>query len=149
MKPWISLSGDDDGKHYLLYPQSEDKEDWNYDIETIIDTGDFFSNVLFATTAYSFLVCYVLPKFRDLIKINQALRNNFDACFVNIILRLSVAQQNMRVTRQIVLPFLKRALYEFGCFKGILQKDKLALLLFYRVALTRFCMIFGFLDPLK
>merc|ERR550534_2831897 len=39
LKPWISLSGDDDGKHYLLYPQSEDKEDWNYDIETIIDTG--------------------------------------------------------------------------------------------------------------
>jgi len=39
LKPWISLSGDDDGKHYLLYPQSEDKSDWNYDIETIIDTG--------------------------------------------------------------------------------------------------------------
>ena len=50
MKPWISLSGDDDGKHYLLYPQSEDKEDWNYDIETIIDTGDFFQMFLFATT---------------------------------------------------------------------------------------------------
>jgi len=39
LKPWISLSGDDDGKHYLLYPQSEDKNDWNYDIETIIETG--------------------------------------------------------------------------------------------------------------
>ena len=48
LKPWISLSGDDDGKHYLLYPQSEDKEDWNYDIETIIDTGDFFQMFLFA-----------------------------------------------------------------------------------------------------
>ena len=58
MKPWISLSGDDDGKHYLLYPQSEDKEDWNYDIETIIDTGEFFQMFLLATTAYSFLVCY-------------------------------------------------------------------------------------------
>ena len=37
-----------------------------------------------------------------------------------IILYLSVVQKNMRVTRQIVLPFLTKALYEFGCFKGIL-----------------------------
>ena len=82
MKPWISLSGDDDGKHYLLYPQSEDKEDWNYDIETIIDTGEFFQMFLFATTAYSFLVCY-FQNSETPIKIKQALRNNFDACFVN------------------------------------------------------------------
>ena len=27
VKPWISLSGDDDGKHYLLYPESEDTDD--------------------------------------------------------------------------------------------------------------------------
>ena len=47
----------------------------------------------------------------------------------------------MRVTRQIVLPLLTKLLYEFGCFKGILQKAKLALLLFYWVALTRFCML--------
>ena len=39
LKPWISLSGDDDGKHYILYPQTEDKDDWKYDIETIIETG--------------------------------------------------------------------------------------------------------------
>ena len=52
-----------------------------------------------------------------------------------------VIQQNMRVTRQIVLPLLTKALYEFGCFKGILQKAKLALLIFYWVALTRFCMM--------
>ena len=51
-----------------------------------------------------------------------------------------VFQQNMRVTRQIVLPLLTKALYKFGCFKGILQKAKLALLLFYWVAQTRFCM---------
>ena len=84
MKPWISLSGDDDGKHYLLYPQSEDKEDWNYDIETIIDTGEFFSNVFicYSTAAYSFLV-YYFRNSETPIKIKQALRNNFDACFVN------------------------------------------------------------------
>ena len=57
-----------------------------------------------------------------------------------IILCLSVVLQNMRVTRRIVLPLLTKALYKFGCFKGILQKAKLALLLFYWVALTRFCM---------
>ena len=40
LKPWISLSGDDDGKHYILYPQSEDKDEWTYDLELIIDTGN-------------------------------------------------------------------------------------------------------------
>jgi hypothetical protein len=39
LKPWISLSGDDDGKHYILYPKNEDKNDWNYDLQMIIDTG--------------------------------------------------------------------------------------------------------------
>jgi hypothetical protein len=53
-----------------------------------------------------------------------------------IILSLSVVQQYMRVTRRIVLPLLTKALYKFGCFEGILQKAKLTLLLFYRVALT-------------
>ena len=46
-----------------------------------------------------------------------------------IILCLSfVHWQNMRVTR--VLPLLTKVLYEFGYFKGILQKVKLVLLLF-------------------
>ena len=39
VKPWISLSGDDDGKHYILYPDSEDTDVWTYSIEMIIDTG--------------------------------------------------------------------------------------------------------------
>ena len=59
---------------------------------------------------------------------------------IAIILCLSVVQQNMRVTRWIVLPLLTKALYEFGCFEGIFQKAKLALLLFYWDALTRFGM---------
>jgi len=39
VKPWISLSGDDDGKHYILYPDREDTDIWTYSIEMIIDTG--------------------------------------------------------------------------------------------------------------
>ena len=39
-----------------------------------------------------------------------------------IILCLSVVQQNMRITRQIVLPLLTKALYKFGCFKGFCKK---------------------------
>ena len=35
----------------------------------------------------------------------------------SIILCLSVVQQNMRVTRRIVMPLLTKALYEFGCFE--------------------------------
>ena len=34
-----------------------------------------------------------------------------------MILCLSVVQQNMRVTRRMVLTHLSKALYEFGCFK--------------------------------
>ena len=64
-----------------------------------------------------------------------------DLCIAFIILSLSVVQQKMRVTRRIVLPLLTKSLYKFGYFEGILQKAKLALLLFYWVALTRFCMI--------
>ena len=47
------------------------------------------------------------------------------------ILCLSVVQQNMRVTGQSVLPLVTKALYKFGCFKRILQKAKLPLLLVY------------------
>jgi hypothetical protein len=38
-KPWISLSGDDDGNHYIMYPKSEDKDNWEYDLQLIIETG--------------------------------------------------------------------------------------------------------------
>ena len=38
-KPWISLSGDDDGNHYIMYPKSEDPFDWEYDLQLIIETG--------------------------------------------------------------------------------------------------------------
>lgn len=39
-KPLISLSGDDDGNHYILTPKSENKDDFRYDIHTLIETGD-------------------------------------------------------------------------------------------------------------
>lgn len=39
MKPWIALSGDDDGRHYLLFPQSEDRADFNYDKVELFNTG--------------------------------------------------------------------------------------------------------------
>ena len=42
--PPISLSGDDDGKHYILYPVSEDKNNWTYSKELIIETGGGFPN---------------------------------------------------------------------------------------------------------
>ena len=45
----------------------------------------------------------------------------------------------MRVTRQIVLLLLIKALYEFGCCEGILKRAKFGLLLIYWVSLTRFC----------
>ena len=38
-KPWISLSGDDDGKHYILMPVSEDRDNFDYDMELLIETG--------------------------------------------------------------------------------------------------------------
>ena len=42
-----------------------------------------------------------------------------------------VIQQIMRVPRRIVLPLPIKALYEFGCFEGILQRTKFAGLLIY------------------
>ncbi|CAG0882230.1 unnamed protein product [Darwinula stevensoni] len=39
VKPWISLSGDDDGKHYILVPVSEDADDWTYEKNILVDTG--------------------------------------------------------------------------------------------------------------
>ena len=41
IKPWISLSGDDDGRHYILYPESEDKDNWTYIKEVVI--GNYYS----------------------------------------------------------------------------------------------------------
>ena len=39
-KPWIALSGDDDGKHYILMPQSEARDNFDYDMQMIIETGN-------------------------------------------------------------------------------------------------------------
>ena len=62
-----------------------------------------------------------------------------------IILCLNVVQQNMRVTRRIVLTLLTKELYKFGCFKervwSFLKFWIFATLLFYWVALRQFCMI--------
>lgn len=46
VKPWISLSGDDDGKHYILYPVNENKTDWTYEKRIIIDTGKATSGTM-------------------------------------------------------------------------------------------------------
>jgi len=37
-KPWIALSGDDDGIHYLLFPRSEDPADMEYELRIMHDT---------------------------------------------------------------------------------------------------------------
>merc|ERR1711872_757936 len=37
-KPWIALSGDDDGIHYILYPVSEELDNWEYEIQVMVDT---------------------------------------------------------------------------------------------------------------
>jgi hypothetical protein len=34
------VSGDDDGNHYILTPQSEDPNDWFYDKHTFIETNN-------------------------------------------------------------------------------------------------------------
>jgi len=38
-KPYIFLSGDDDGKHYILKPLSESPTDWSYEKHLLIDTN--------------------------------------------------------------------------------------------------------------
>eukprot|EP00095_Tigriopus_kingsejongensis_P007119 maker-scaffold303_size215788-snap-gene-1.16 protein:Tk07119 transcript:maker-scaffold303_size215788-snap-gene-1.16-mRNA-1 annotation:"hypothetical protein DAPPUDRAFT_229131" len=38
MKPWIALSGDDDGNHYVLYPTSEARDDWTYEKHLLVAT---------------------------------------------------------------------------------------------------------------
>jgi len=37
-KPWIALSGDDDGIHYIMHPMSEDPTNWDYDLKIMVDT---------------------------------------------------------------------------------------------------------------
>ena len=37
-KPWIALSGDDDGIHYILFPRSEDPSNMEYDLQVIKPT---------------------------------------------------------------------------------------------------------------
>jgi len=39
-KPWIALSGDDDGIHYILTPASEDLDNWEYTMEVMVDTEE-------------------------------------------------------------------------------------------------------------
>jgi len=38
-KPSLMLSGDDDGRHYILTPKSEDISDWTYSKDILVDTG--------------------------------------------------------------------------------------------------------------
>jgi len=47
-KPWIAMSGDDDGAHYILFPKSEDPANMEYDMQLLVDTE--------ATTAGTFAV---------------------------------------------------------------------------------------------
>lgn len=39
IKPWILLSGDDDGAGYYLVPLSEDPVNWDYDLIQFLDEG--------------------------------------------------------------------------------------------------------------
>ena len=41
-KPWIAISGDDDGVHYIMFPKSEDPENWEYDIQVSLVFFDAF-----------------------------------------------------------------------------------------------------------
>ena len=38
-KPWILLSGDDDGRTYYLQPNSQDTDDWSYTMTYFVDQG--------------------------------------------------------------------------------------------------------------
>ena len=39
-KPWILLSGDDNGESYYLIPQSQDVDDWQYEMVQFVDKGE-------------------------------------------------------------------------------------------------------------
>lgn len=60
-KPWISLSGDDDGKHYVMYPISEDKDNWEYDLQMIIDTGTLHNDSSTKFFLYILMLLYSNP----------------------------------------------------------------------------------------
>ena len=64
LKPFISLSGDDDGKHYILYPVSEDKDDWTYERHLLVETGDYLpiggSCLLIRYEIFFHIITYVL-----------------------------------------------------------------------------------------
>lgn len=42
-KPWLVLSGDDDGRGYYLRPQSQLPDVWLYDLVTVFDGGPDFT----------------------------------------------------------------------------------------------------------
>ena len=52
--------------------------------------------------------------------------------------------QVMKVTRWIVLPHLSKSLYKLGFFEGIVKSGKtirqISRMMFFKVALKRFCM---------
>ena len=39
-KPWIIISGDDEGTTYYLVPNSQSTSDWSYEKFTIVDEGE-------------------------------------------------------------------------------------------------------------
>jgi len=45
-KPWIALSGDDDGIHYIMFPLSEDPNNWDYDLQIMVDTTETTSGTM-------------------------------------------------------------------------------------------------------
>lgn len=42
-KPWIVLSGDDDGRAYYMKPESQLPNNWVYELVTIFDGGADFT----------------------------------------------------------------------------------------------------------
>jgi hypothetical protein len=62
-KPWIALSGDDDGVHYLLFPVSEDPENWEYDrqVGTISKHQQNYLCRLITTNRLSFFMGRISP----------------------------------------------------------------------------------------
>ena len=68
-KPWIALSGDDDGIHYILFPKSEDPSNMEYSIEVcivliinkheLINLTDNFPNYYIFDRIFLFLDIYL------------------------------------------------------------------------------------------
>ena len=50
-KPWIALSGDDDGVHYVMHPMSDELDNWDYDLKV------GFKPFLFIDLTFPSLVC--------------------------------------------------------------------------------------------